>query len=345
MRKRTVVLILMFFLIILVGFSEIISFADDNIPYIMSINETVILEASEMQETMNSCIEPNLSNSSQSVVIKNALKDSDIKLAFVTSSGTVEISLEEYLIGVVISEVPYTFEFEAIKAQAVASRTYALRELESGSRHAKGVLCGDPSHCSAYMNRDNYINQYGESEYNKAHKIIKQAVNETDGVIITYDGKPCCAVYHSSSDGYTENSYNLWGTETPYLISVSSIENAHKSTVEISESKMNSTLSYYGKVGNNPGDIFIKYNNSGRCETLNINGVDISASKLRSVFGLKSCDFEINYTNGIYTFTVLGYGHGIGLSQYGANEMAKSGSIWSDILLHYYSGVKIEYLK
>ena len=88
----------------------------------------------------------------------------------------------------------------------------------------------------------------------------------------------------------------------------------------------------------------LQYNNSGRCENITINGVNISGSNLRSAFGLKSCDFKIKYENGIYTFTVYGYGHGIGLSQYGANEMAKSGSLWSDILLHYYSGVEIEKL-
>ena len=344
MYKITVLLILIIFLLTLVAFPQIVSSANANIPYNMPIYETIILEESESQETMDGCTQPNFFIDKNSINSKNRLKDSDMKLAFVANSGAIELSLEEYLIGVVISEVPYTFELEAIKAQAVAARTYAVRELENGSRHEKGVLCGDASHCSAYMNRDEYINKYGENEYNKAYQIIKEAVNETDGMIITYNGEPCCAVYHSSSDGYTENSYNLWGTDTPYLKSVTSTENAHKSIIEISESKMNATLSCYGNVGNTPGKIFISYNNSGRCDTLNINGVDVSASKLRSAFGLKSCDFKINYENGIYTFTVYGYGHGIGLSQYGANEMAKSGSLWSDILLHYYSGVEIENL-
>ncbi len=345
MSRITMLVVSIFFMLALLALSETVTLATDNIPHNMPKYEFKHLEASKHQEILNNCKEQDLFSSKNNTVSETILKDSDNKLAFITESGTIELSLEEYLVGVVISEVPYTFEIEAIKAQAVAARTYAIRELVNGTRHGKGTLCGEPSHCSAYMTRENYIERYGEDEYNKAYEIVKRAVNETDGNIITYDGEPCCAVYHSSSEGYTENSYNLWGTETPYLKSVKSFESGFESTVEVNENKMNSVLSHFGNVGNNPSDISIAYNNSGRCDSLKINGVNVSASKMRTAFGLKSCDFKLGYENGIYTFTVYGYGHGIGLSQYGANEMAKSGNIWSDILLHYYTGVEIESIK
>ena len=169
--------------------------------------------------------------------IKGHMKDEEKTLAFITKNGTINISLYEYLTGVVLSEIPYTFEEDAIMAQVIAARTYATRELGLGTRHSTGVLCDNPSHCSAYITEEEYVNRYGENAYIKAYEAVKSAVEKTDGLIITYNGEPCCAAYHSSSDGYTENSYNLWGTETPYLKSVKSPETAVSSTASISMKK------------------------------------------------------------------------------------------------------------
>lgn len=325
-------------------FSETVVLAQDDISYNMPKYKTKSLDFAKQQNIMISCSEP---ENIIEVIIDNEtkiLKDSNYNLAFVSGGSVKNISMEDYLIGVTLSEIPHTFELEAIKAQAVAARTYALTVLENESRHGVGKICGDSSHCSGYITKDEFIRKYGEAEYLKAYDKIKNAVNETDGVIITYDDKPCCAVFHSSSNANTEDSSNLWGTETPYLKSVKSYENAAESKMTVDIDSMNSFLSFFGKTGISPGSILITYNSSGRCDEVTVNNVTVSANKLRNYFGLKSCDFELTYSEGVYSFSVLGYGHGIGLSQFGANEMAKNGHNYIDILLHYYTDVKIDTL-
>ncbi len=345
MNKITTIITLLFVSIALAILSETVILAkdvDNHIsPKFDKNTNNICKESTELEPC--ACTEP--ISTEAFVKASSNLKDGSYSLAFVDCGNEREMSLEEYLVGVVMSEVPHTFELEAIKAQAVAARTYAIRELENGTRHRVGVLCNNPSHCSAYISKDEYISKYGETEYEKAYRIVKRAVNETDGEIITYNGELCCAVYHSSSDGQTENSYNLWGTQTPYLVSVKSNESLNSSKVEIKESEMKKILSNYGKIDTGKREPIISCNDTGRCKSVSIFGITVSGKEARTAFGLKSCDFTLTYNNGIYTFNVKGYGHGIGLSQYGANEMAKSGYAYSEILLHYYTGVNIETVK
>ncbi len=338
MNRISIVLIIGILLISLLGFSETIIFAQDVYTQNLPKYEGDVLIQNEENTEMMPCGQPVI----ECVVETKIMKDELYTLAFITDEGIKKISLDEYLIGVVMSELPYTFEAEAIKAQAVAARTYAIRELEIGARHGEGALCDDPSHCSAFITEKEYEDRYGSEAFEIAYQKVKDAVKQTDGEIITYGGEPCCAVYHSASDGYTENSYNLWGTETPYLKSVGSYEIAPTSEIEIKEADMTRMLSNYGTPKGCPDEVLVSHNDSGRCKTVTINGVSLKGKTARTIFGLKSCDFDLYYRNGIYTFCVRGYGHGIGLSQYGANEMAKAGKTYDQILLHYYSGVTLE---
>ncbi len=341
MNRISIVIIMSILLMSVLALSETVIFADDFCSQKMPKYTGNRLSISNECVEMTPCDYPIASDEADETAQNVTMKDSSYTLAFIDTNETYELTLEEYLIGVVMSELPYTFEIEAVKAQAVAARTYAIRELESGNRHAEGRLCSNPSHCSAYITRSQYESRYGNEAYKIAYEKVKEAVNQTDGQIITYNGEPCCAVYHSASDGYTENSYNLWGTETPYLKSVYSAESTPLSTVKVKESEMMRVLSSYGTVNGSPDDITLSYNDSGRCQVMKVDGVSIKGKTVRSLFGLKSCDFSLSYADGIYTFSVRGYGHGIGLSQHGANEMAKAGKTYEEILLHYYSGVEL----
>lgn len=267
--------------------------------------------------------------------------DKNTVIEFLKDDTCTETTLEEYLIMVVMSEMPYTFESEALRAQAVAARTYTLKMLEDASRHPGNTVCSDPGHCSAALDKKAYTEKYGADEYQKAYAAVSEAVRSTDGTVITYDGELCTAVYHSGSSGITENSYNLWGTYTPYLISVETPEKIEAQTVRVS------TESFMKKVfpgGSLNTDIKIVRNDTGRCEKMTAGESEVKAGTLRQILGLKSSAFDISRDGDDIIFTVYGYGHGIGMSQNGANEMAKSGASYTDILTHYYTGVDIEIL-
>lgn len=259
--------------------------------------------------------------------------DINTSIEILTSASCIESDLREYLIMNVMSEMPYTWEKEALRAQAIACRTYSLNLMIDGTRHGENTVCTDSTHCSAVLTREEYISRYGNDEYEKAYAAVSEAVDSTDGYVMTYNGELCTAVYHSSSRGTTESSYALWGTYTPYLVSVSTPEITEAQVVRARLEKL---------CGGCSGNVSIRYNESGRCESMTVGERDIPASELRSALGLRSSDIEIYVDGDEVVFTVYGYGHGIGMSQYGANEMAKQGSDARDILTHYYTGVTLE---
>ncbi len=261
---------------------------------------------------------------------------------------TFELDLEEYLIGVVAAEMPYTFNSEALKAQAVAARSYFMYKLENGSGHDGADACTSYSHCAAYISEQGLIDKYGKDTAKKVLKKIGDAVRSTAGEIITYKNKPALALFHSRSWKYTEASENVWGGKLPYLVSVSTPEADSISTVTVTESELaklfDSTYAVKVNTSEKKPTLTSEKNTSGRQSSLFYSGKELKAKKLRTLLGLKSCDFEYEKTADGYVFTVHGYGHGVGMSQYGANEMAKNGSTYKEILTHYYSGVKIEKL-
>ncbi|MBE6606349.1 MAG: stage II sporulation protein D [Ruminococcaceae bacterium] len=341
-KNISAILTLVVALILIVG-TKIIVLANENIGYIpeFSIESTP-------DETLRpqACLDENKSISEYRYVpmpkVLGEQYDNKVIIEFQNSKTCIDITLREYLIMAVMSEMPYTYEIEALKAQAIAARTYTLKQIEDHSRHDNNIVCNDPTHCSAALNKDEYVERYGEESYQKAYEKVSEAVISTDGVVITYNNELCTSVYHASSANATESSYNLWGTYTPYLLSVPTSEPIDVQTVYVSKADLFN--SFDRNIGNSD-NIILKFNDTGRCDRIIAGDIEISAKKIRNMFSLKSCDFVVDDNGEKIVFTVYGYGHGIGMSQKGANEMAKGGYNYSDILTHYYTGVEIEKIK
>lgn len=248
------------------------------------------------------------------------------------SSGIVQIALEDYIIGVVGAEMLASFQIEALKSQAVAARTYALKKINAG------VTLSDTDSHQRYKD-NNELKQVWGKDFDTYYNKIKSAVQATKGQVITYQGNYIDAVYHSTSNGKTEDAKAVWGNSVPYLVSVDSPwdkdASSYLRTVSISEATI---LSTFGVIGNIE---VISYTNSNRIASLKIGEKTISGVQFRNSLGLRSTDFDISYENGSYIITTRGYGHGVGMSQYGANGMAKEGYSYRQILSHYYQGTTL----
>ncbi len=264
-------------------------------------------------------------------------KDNKNYITIKRSNGLItNIEIEEYVIGVVGAEMPASFNEEALKAQAIIARTYAVSVLN------KGKILTDTSSTQNYKDNNELKKMWG-SNYDKYYNKIKRAVNDTKGIYLTYDGKIIDAVYHSTSNGQTESAEYVWGTSKPYLVSVSSpYDTTNKSFnyekfiayADISK-KLNMDI-------NENTEIKVLSKTAGdRIEKISINNKIYSGVELRSLLSLRSADFEITKEENGLSFKTKGYGHGVGMSQYGANGMAKTGSSYKEILTHYYKGVKL----
>lgn len=260
-----------------------------------------------------------------------------------TATETVEnIPLEDYIAGVIAAEMPAEFELEALKAQALAARTYTVNHLLHGEKNNEYDVTDTVQH-QVYKSDAELLKQWG-SEYQEKMNKIKEAVNATKGKILTYQDAPITAAFFSTSNGYTENSEDYWDNELPYLRSVKSpwdkdspkFLNQDTFTIEEVETALGITL---------PKDkqAFIEESRteSGRVKEIGIEGNSFSGREVREKLNLKSSDFSIKQNNGHFVFTTEGYGHGIGMSQYGANFMAKEGKTYEDIVRHYYKDVEI----
>ena len=256
-----------------------------------------------------------------------------------------DVDMQEYLIGVVAAEMPAYFEPEALKAQAVAARTYAMYCAATG-RHSDAQVCTDYACCQAWISREDMESNWGES-FEENYSAVSRAVEETEGEYLVYEGQPVFAAFHSSSCGATEDCGAIWNP-LPYLVSVSSPETADTvpdfiSQVELSPLDFRDTvLSAYpwadftGEESSWVGEISLE--DSGRVASALLGGVEISGTEIRSLFSLRSTAFTLEYTGSGFLFTVTGYGHGVGMSQHGANLMAAQGSDYTRILAHYYPG-------
>ena len=252
------------------------------------------------------------------------------------------ISMEEYLIGVVAAEMPASFEMEALKAQAVAARTFAVNSLNN-LKHQDFDICGNSACCQGWSD----CSAFTDENYKK----IATAVAETEGEILVYEGDVIDAVYFSCSGGMTEDAVEVWGNAVPYLRSVKSEgeEQAakYKSTkiVPINEFKQLITSQKPAAIFlESPRDWIerVEYTNGGGVSEILIGGCWLSGSQMRELFELNSTRFVINVLGDSVKFEVYGFGHRVGMSQYGANAMAQNGANYIDILKHYYSGVSIE---
>ncbi|GEL77241.1 stage II sporulation protein D [Tenuibacillus multivorans] len=250
-----------------------------------------------------------------------------------------EVPLEKYVVSVVASEVPANFEMEAIKAQALAARTFVIQHLNQSSEEEFDVT--DTVNHQVYKNFDELRSAWGV-DYSKNINKIKQAVQETNGQIITYSGKPIAAQFFSTSNGYTENAEDYWQNEIPYLKSVSSPWD--EQSPEFLEQQVIPLTEVVNKLGLESSSIQVSNTvrtESSRIKEITINNKTFTGREVRELLGLRSNDFTIETKGDHIIFTTKGYGHGVGMSQYGANGMAEEGQTYKDIVKHYYQGVEI----
>ena len=263
------------------------------------------------------------------------------------------MNIEEYLCGVLSGEMPSDFNIEALKAQAVAARTYVMYNKENQtSKHKGSAVCTDYTHCQEYKSYEALKELKGEEWIKNSYPIIKQAVNETKGHIIAYDGEPILPLYFSTSSGKTENSEEVFSAEYPYLRSVDSPYDKYApkyaSTLKISNkdfvSKLKNTYSDINIIENNLSSQIKILNRSdgGSVEKIKLGNKELTGRDIRNILNLNSANFEIKFDTNSLDFVVKGYGHGVGMSQWGAQGMAEEGYKYYEILSHYYKDTTIK---
>ena len=268
-----------------------------------------------------------------------------------TSSGKVEsVDIKKYIIGSVACEMPASFHEEALKAQAVACYTY-LRWLEDNSDNMSGEIgdiSDDSSKHQGYLNEEELKEKWGEN-YEKYYDKIEKIVSETYGQYIAYHNEPILSVFHAISPGVTNSAKDVWGSSVPYLLSVSApgdkLSEKLECTYEFTADDLKDTLKNNDIEFNNDREMKITdiiRTESGYTTEIKINGVKYSGKEIRNIFSLKSPNFTVEVDKDIYIFKVYGIGHGVGMSQYSADFMARQGSNYKEILCHFYSGTELK---
>lgn len=279
-------------------------------------------------------------------------KDGGVQLAVKNGDAVEIMALDVYLQGVVRGEMPASFELEALKAQAAAERTYIYYQLAAGRKeaHPNADVCTDPSCCSAWLSEEAAREKWG-GDFDGWESRIEEAVAATDGQVALYDGQPILAVFHSSSAGKTAGAGDVWSGDMPYLRSVDSPEGEetvpnYYSAAEFTAAEAKALLAQAHPeltFSGGPDKWFgaVEKDESGRVGTVEVCGAPLRGVEVRRIFSLRSACFTIDAAADRVTFRVTGYGHGVGMSQYGANELARQGRTWQEILLWYYADITI----
>lgn len=260
-------------------------------------------------------------------------------------SKTEKLALDEYLIGVVAAEMPAEFELEALKAQALSARTYYVKQMMSPNKVGvpEGAQLNDTTIHQVYLNKQELQKQWGV-DYKWKIKKITEAVKATDGQVLTYEGAPIDATFFSTSNGFTENSEEYWANAFPYLRSVESpwdlespkFHSQTVKTVQDVEAKLGVKLPNSPDIGN-----VISRTAGNRVAKIDVGGKVLTGKEVREKLGLRSSDFSWVLKGNNVVITTEGFGHGVGMSQYGANGMATEGKNYKEIVQHYYKGVEI----
>lgn len=273
-----------------------------------------------------------------------------------SKTGQIEtVDLNYYLLCVVASEMPFKYEYEALKAQVVVARTYLFNKMKNNIEE-QGDVCDSYAHCQAFTDIDK-LEQiwkdkgFTESEIAEGENKIKKAIVESDGEIITYNNEIINALFHASSPKKTEDASAIWSqTDIPYLRAVENVEDEEyerrKSKNNISYATFKNILIDNGYIEDLSIEEFkniqiSEYTQSGRVKNIRVGAYNIKAEDLRTLFGLYSTEFTISINEENIEFSVLGFGHGVGLSQVGANTYAKQGKKYDEIIHHYYTNVEI----
>lgn len=264
-----------------------------------------------------------------------------------------ELPIDEYLYGVVSAEMPAHYEMEALKAQAVVARTYTIYKIANQAfKHENADVCDEASCCQAWISKEDRQKRWEDDKKDEYWNRIITCVKETQGKVILYEGKPINAFFHANSGGSTEIPLNVWGgSGYPYLQTVTT---AGEDAYDQYQSEAEFTKEQLGElVQQIHSDFVIDWNqsdciqilertNGNRVKKIKIGNLTLTGTEVRNIFKLRSANFEVSFVEDKVKFQVIGYGHGVGMSQTGADSLAKEGKSYADIIHHFYSGVEIK---
>lgn len=324
----------------------------------------IFTQSYQVSDASNNIAVSTMPNSEENVVEKNIdaknihLSDYDYKeykniRLLHSSTGEVDtMNLDEYLLGVVSAEMPATFEQEALNAQAVVARTYTIYTIKNNQgKHSNADICDDSKCCQAWLSKEDRLTKWDENVREANWNKIELAVKSTVGKVIIYQGNIIDAFFHANSGGVTETPINVWGgTNYPYLQSVQTSGEEgytqYSSEVTLSKAEFEEKVkAKHTEFAINYGDAdaikILEYTDSGRVKTIKVGNLNLAGIEVRNIFALKSTNFKIDIEGNNIKFEVIGYGHGVGMSQTGADSMAKTGSNYMEIIKHFYIGVNI----
>ena len=283
---------------------------------------------------------------SNSVELTDSKGADEIVFRVKTDSEIKNIPAKEYITGAVAAEMPVSYHIEALKAQCVAAYSFALYR-QAARQNEEYDLTDSFKTDQSFLSADSLKEKWGNA-YDEKIKIISTAVNDTFGEYLSFDSKPALTLYHALSSGETNSCADVFGGDLPYLVSVESegdkLSPDYKSVFSFSTDDLTQKLSDINRPDGTSENLFRGINTakSGCVLSLKYGGKEVSGSKVASLLSLPSATFTVAFSDGSYTFTCLGRGHGVGMSQYGANRMADGGSSYKEILAHYYPGTKID---
>lgn len=307
----------------------------------------------EVTEQNNSQQEPKTENETTSTVNNKYeyTKYGTITLLHTSTGETEQVKIDDYLCNVVSAEMPADYEIQALQAQAIVARTYTIYKILN-KKHENADICDSSTCCQAWISKEDRLARWDEQKREANWQKISEAVNNTAGKIITYNNQPINAFFHSNSGGITEIPVNVWGgTGYPYLQSVETSGEEgyqqYQSEVEFTQEELiNKLKTKYADISidfsNNEEIKIIEYTESTRVKTVKFGNHQLSGVETRTILGLKSTNFEITRNGDKIKFSVKGYGHGVGMSQTGADSLAKQGNNAEEIIKHFYTGVEIK---
>ena len=309
---------------------------------IISMMSNKVSSMPQMQnETVNSISQ--VQYTTEETVMQTALEEK-FHLAVLMPDGQIkQMDTDAYLTAVVLREMPADFEVEALKAQAIVARTYALRHALKGSKHALAAVCTDSSCCQGYISESKFIDNGGTTDQLEK---VRSAVTATTGLVLTFNGALAEATYFSCSGGMTEDAKAVWGSDVPYLQAVKSP--GEEKASHYTDSVSISTEDFSNRLGQKltgAAESWIEsitYTEGGGVDRIKICGKSYKGTQIRTLLGLRSTAFVITVIGETVCITTKGYGHRVGMSQYGADAMAVQGKDYKEILSYYYSGTKIE---